>query len=200
MSLSNFKASQKLKFYFIYTLKGHIVPEVDVHVPETQVFGEAALVSIMAAVSVESGLWQGAADMSVPSQELAVNSELEEPVTHEEADEIPEVNDPISAETETEPFSTNSISDDKVSTLEVEEQQHVLLSPESHEAAYIELNDDIPLAAADPGPEVVAAVVAPVLGTFELQPQHSTEVSFIYILSAGSLFDCKQNHEGRPYR
>jgi hypothetical protein len=131
-----FNASRKLKFN---TLKSHVVPEVDVHVPETQVIGEAALVSIMAAAPVESDLGRGAAEnISVPSQELPVNAELEEPVTHEEADEIPEVNVPITVETEPK-------------ALEVEER-HVLLSPESREN--IKSNDDIvPLAAAEPGPE-----------------------------------------------
>ena len=156
--------------------------------PETQVFGEAALVSIMAAASVESDNGRGAAeDMSVPSQELPVNPEPEEPVTHEEADEIRDVNVPITVETAPEPHSTNSTSEDKVSTLEMEER-HVLLSPESHDAANIELDNDI--AATKPGPEVVAAV----LGTFEFQEQYSveetTKVSFSHTLSAGSLVDC----------
>jgi hypothetical protein len=173
-------------------LKNHVVPEVDVHVPETQVFGEAVH---MAAVPVESNLERRAAEnILVPSQELPVNAEPEEPVSHEEADEIHEVKVSISYETEPEPLSTNSASEDKA--LEVEER-HVLLSPESREAADIELNDDIiPLAAAEPGPEVVAAVAAPVLGTFELQAQHSveetTEVSCTHILSAGSLVDCNK--------
>ena len=149
----------------------------------------------MAAASIESDNERGAAeDMSVPSQELPVNPDPEEPVTHEEADEIPEVNVPITVETAPETRSTNSTFEDKISTLEMEEQ-HVLLSPESREAANIELNDDIiPRAAAEPGPEVVAAVVAPVLGTFDLQAQRSveetTEVSFTHIPSAESLVDC----------
>jgi hypothetical protein len=170
--------------------------DVDVHVPEissdTQIFSEAALVPIIAAVSVESVLQQGTAEnMSVPSQELPVNPEAEEPgVTHEEA--TPGVNVPFTViEAEPEPLSMNSTSEDKVSTLEVDER-NVLLSPESREAANIELNDDIiSSAAAEPGPKVVAAVVAPVSGTFELHAQHSveetTEVSFNHIPSAGSL-------------
>ena len=89
---------RSLKFF--NTLKSHVVPEVDVHVPETQVSGEAALVSLVAAATVESDLGRGAAEnMSVPSQELPVNAEPEEPVTHEEADEIPEVNVPITLDT-----------------------------------------------------------------------------------------------------
>ena len=160
--------------------------------PETHVFGEAALVSILAA---ESDLGREAVEnISVPSQELPANAEPEESVTHEEA--TPEVNVPFTAETEPEPCSTYSTSEDKVSSLEVEEQ-HVLLSPESREAANIELNDDnISPAAVEPGPEVVAAVVAPALGTFELQAQHSveetTEVSFTHVPSAGSLVDCNK--------
>jgi hypothetical protein len=165
---------------------------VDVHVPETEAFGEAALVPIIpvAAVHVESDLEQGTAEnISVPSQKLPVNAEPEEPVTHDEADEIPEVNVPNSVETEPEPLLTNSTSEDKV--LEVEER-HVL-SPENREAANMELKDDIiPPTAAEPGPEVVA----PVLGTFELQAQHSveetTEVSFTHIPSAGSLVNCNK--------
>jgi hypothetical protein len=161
-------------------LKSHVVPEVDVHVhmPESQTFAGAALVSIMAAAPVESVLGLGTAEnISVPSQELPVNAEPEEPVTREEA--TPEVNVPFTVETEPETLSTNSTSEDKA--LEVEEQ-HLLLSPESRDAANIELKDDIiPLAAAEPEPEVVA----PVLGTFELQAQHSmeesAEVSFIHI-------------------
>ena len=163
--------------------------------PETQDFGEAAIVPIMAAALVESDLGRGTAeDMSTSSQELLVNPEPEEPATHKEAvhissieQETPEVNVSITAETEPELHPTNSTSEDQVSPLEVEEQPE-LLSPESRDAANIELNDsdDIPLAAAEPGPEVVAAVVAPVLGTFELQAQHSleetTEVSFTSIL------------------
>jgi hypothetical protein len=172
-------------------VKSHVVPEVDVQVPETQVFNEAALVPIMAAVPVESDLEQRTAEnMSIPSQEPPVNAEAEEPVTHVEA--TPEVNVPFTVEAEPEPLSTNSTSEDK--GLEVEEQD-VLLSPESRDAANIELNDDIiPLAAAESGPEFVAAVVAPVLGTYELHAQHSVEetmeVSFIHIPSAGSLVDC----------
>ena len=171
--------------------------------PETQDFGEAAIVPIIAAALVESDLGRGTTeDMSASSQELLVNPEPEEPVTHKEAvhissteHEIPEVNVPITVETEPEARSTNSTSDDKVSTLEVEEQQ-VLLSRESLDAANIELNEDIPAAAAEPGPEleVVAAVVAPVLGTSELQAQDSveetTEVSFIPIPLAGFLVNC----------
>jgi hypothetical protein len=183
-ALPIFNASRKLKFSI---LKSHVVPEVDVHVPETQVIGEATHVSIMAAAPVESDLRRGAAEnISVPSKELPVNAEPKEPVT---ADEIHEVNVPITVETEQEPLSTNSTSEDKA--LGVEER-HVLLSPESRED--IELNDDIiPVAAAEPGLEVVAAVAAPVLGTLALQAQHSveekTEVSFIHIPSAESLVD-----------
>jgi hypothetical protein len=71
------------------------------------------------------------------------------------------------------------------------EERHVL-SPENRETADMELKDIISPTAAETGPEVVAAaVVAPVLGTFELQAQHSveetTEVSFTHIPSAGSL-------------
>jgi hypothetical protein len=161
--------------------------------PKPKFFGEVALVSIMAAAPVESNPGQGTAEnMSVPSQDLPVNAEAEEPVTHEEA--TPEVNVPFTVEAEPEPHSTDSTSEDK--GLEVEEQ-NVLLSPESREAADIELKDDIiPPAAAEPGPEVVAAVVVPVLGTFELQAQHSveetTEVSFAHISSAGSLVNCNK--------
>jgi hypothetical protein len=53
---------------------------VDVHLPETQVFGEAAL---MAAVPAESDLERGAVEnMLVPSQELPLTAEAKEPVTH----------------------------------------------------------------------------------------------------------------------
>jgi hypothetical protein len=55
-----------------------------------------------------------------------MNAETKGPVTHEEEEATPEVHVPIAAETEPEPRSTNSISEDKVSTLEAEE--HVLLS------------------------------------------------------------------------
>ena len=181
----------------INTLKSH-VPIVDV--PETQDFGEAALVPIMAAASIESDQGREAAEnMSVISQELPVNSEPEEPATHKEAvhisstsHEIPQVNVPVTLETEPEPRPTNSTSEDKASALEVEEQV-----PESHDAASIELNDEIiSPPAAEPGPEVVAAVVAPAVGTSELQAQHSveesTEVSFTPILSAGSLVNCNK--------
>ena len=172
--------------------------------PETQVLGEAALVSIMPAASVESDLGRGFAEnVSVPLQELPVNSEPEEPVTHEEAVpmsssslEIPEVDVPVTIETEPEPSSTNFTSEDKVSTLEVEER-HVLLSSKNSDAANVELIDDsIPFAAAEPGPEVVEAVVAPVLGTSESQAQGSAEetaeVSHTHISSAGSLVDCNK--------
>lgn len=164
-------------------MKSHVVPDVDVHLPETQVFGEAAL---MAAVPVESDLERGGVEnILVPSQELPANAETEEPATHEAADEIPEVTVPISVETEREPLSTNS-----TSALEVEER-HVLL-PENHEAANMELKDDIiPPTAAEPGPEVVATVVAPVLGTFELQ-EETTEVSFSHNRSAGSFVNCRK--------
>ena len=160
---------------------------MDVHVPETQVFGD---VSIMAAAPVESDPEQGTAEYtSVPSQEFPVNAEAKEPVTHEE--ETPGVNVPFTVETESEPLLTDSTSEDKA--LEVEEQ-NVLVLPESREAADIELKDDIiPVVTAEPGPDVVAAVVAPVLGTFELHAQHSveetTEVSFTHVPSAGSLVD-----------
>jgi hypothetical protein len=57
-------------------VKSHVFPEVDVQVPETQVFNEAALVPIMAAVPVELDLEQRTAEnMSVPSQEPPVNAE-----------------------------------------------------------------------------------------------------------------------------
>ena len=150
-------------------MKSHVVPEVDVHV---QIFSEAALVPIMAAVPIESVLEQGTAEnMSVPSHEPPVNAEAEECVTNEEA--TPEVNVPFTVEAEHEALSTDSTSE--VKALEVEEQ-NVLLSPESREAANIELNDDIiPPAAAEPGPEVVATVVTPVSGTLELLAQHSVE-------------------------
>ena len=172
---------------------------MDVHLPETQDFGEVAIVPIMAAALVVSDLGRGTAeDMSVPSQELSVKPEPEEPVIHKEAvhisstsQEIPEVNVPV-IEIEPESRPTNSTSEDKASTLEVEEQQ----VPEGHDPANIELNDDIPPAAAGPEPEVVAAVMAPVVGTFELQAQHSveetTEVSFTPIPSVGSLVNCNK--------
>ena len=168
-------------------MKSHVVPEVDVHV---QIFSEAALVPIMAAVPIESVLEQGTAEnMSVPSHEPPVNAEAEECVTNEEA--TPEVNVPFTVEAEHEALSTDSTSE--VKALEVEEQ-NVLVLPESREAADIELKDDIiPVVTAEPGPDVVAAVVAPVLGTFELHAQHSveetTEVSFTHAPSAGSLVD-----------
>lgn len=155
--------------------------------PETHV-GEAAIVSIMAAASVESDLGRGVAEnMSAPLQELPVNPEPEQPITHEQAVptsstrlEIPEVDVPVSVETEPEPSLTNLTSENRVSTLEVDEQ-HVL-SSDNPETANVELNDDsIPL---EPGSEVVDAVVEPELGTFESQTQHSpeetAEVSFIY--------------------
>jgi hypothetical protein len=163
-------------------------------VPETQAFGEAALAALvpfMAAVHVEHGT---AENISVPSQELPVNVEPEEPVTHEEVDKIPEVNNvPISVETEPEFLSTNSTSEDKAH--EVEELERHVLSPENREAADMELkNDIISPTAAEPGPEVVA----PVLGTFELQAQHYVEkttevpVSFTRIPSASSLVNCNK--------
>ena len=122
-----------------------------------------------------------------------MNLDPEEPVTHEEAIpissslEVPEVN---TVETEPEPSSTDFPSEDKVS-LEVEERD-ALLSPENPEAVNVEFNDDsISLAAAEPGPDVVEAVETPVLETSESQTRHSVEettgVSFIHILSAGSL-------------
>ena len=175
-------------------MKSHVVPEMDVHVPETHAFGEAAPVSIVAPASVESDLGRGTAEnVSVPSQELPVDAEPKEPVTHEGA--TPEVHVPITTETEPEPHSRNSISEDKVSTLEAGE--YVLPSPESHEAAYIELSDGIiSPAAGEPRPDVVAPVVTPVLGTSELQAQHSVEetmeVSFAHIPSAVSLTDCNK--------
>ena len=171
--------------------------------PENQVIGEAAIVSIIAATSEESDLGRGTAEnMSVPSQELLVNPEPEEPVAQEGLPissaslKIPEVDVPV--ETEPELRSTNFISEDKVSTLEVVERD---VSPESPEAANEELNDvSIPAAAAESGPEVVEAVVAPVLGTSDSQVQHSveemTEVSFTHILSAGSLVDCNKIIKG----
>ena len=168
----------------INILKSQVVPEEEVHVPETH-FGDASLVSIMAAAAVESDQGRGITEnVSIPSQELPVHPEHEEPVTHEEAVpvsspslEIPEVDVPVAAETEPEPCSTNFTSQDQDSTLEVEER-HVLLSPENPELVNVELNDEsVRLAAAEPGPEVVVAVEAPVLGTFasELQAQHSME-------------------------
>ena len=171
--------------------------------PETQVLGEAALVSTMGAGSVESDLGTGFAEnVSVPLQELPLNSDPEEPVTHEETVplssnslEIPEAYVPVTAETEPEPLLTDFTSEDKVSTLEMEE--HVLLSSENSDAANVELIDEsIPLAAAEPGPEVVEAVVAPVLGTSESQAQYSveetTEVIFTHVSSAGSLVNCNK--------
>ena len=176
---------------------------MDVHVPETQDFSEAALVPIMTAVSVGSDLGRGVVeDMSVSSQGLPVNPEPEEHVTHKEAVHISatrhetlEVNVPVTVETEPEVRSTSPTSEDKVSTLEVEEQ--ALLSPESGDSTNIELNNDIiPLSAAEPEPKVVAAVVTPVLGTSELQAEHSveetTEVSFTLIPLAGSLVNCNK--------
>ena len=177
--LSIFNVSQSLNSI----LKSHVVPEENVNLPETQVLGDAALMSIMAATAVESDLGRGDAEkMSISSQELPVNPEVEETVTHEEAVpisstslEISEVDVPITTETEPESRSTNSISEDNVSTFEVE-GEYVLLSPKSREPANIELNDDsIPFTAAEPGPEIVEAVVAPVLGTSESQAQGSVE-------------------------
>jgi hypothetical protein len=167
-------------------LKSNVIPEEDV-VSESHV-DEAALVSIMAAAAVESDLGRGVAeDVSVSSKELPVNPEPEEPVTHEEAIpisspslEVPEVDAPVTSETEPEPHSTNFTSDDQISTPEVEEQ-HVLIPPENPEAANIELNDDnTPLAAAEPSPEVVAPVL-----------EELSKVSFTHIPSAGSLVHCK---------
>ena len=62
----------------------------------------------------------------------------------------------------------------------------MLLSSENPEAANVEFNyDGISLAAAESGPDVVEAVVTPVLETFESQTQHSveetTEVSFTHL-------------------
>ena len=170
--------------------------------------------SSMAATSVESDLRRGVAeDLSVPSEELPVNPEPEEPVTQEESVpisssslEIPEVDVPVTVETQPEPHLTNSISEDYVSTLEAEER-HVLLSPENLEVDNVELNDDsIPLADAEPGLEVVANVEAPVLGTLELPSQaqrsveETTEVSFTS--NTGSLVDCnkiiKEGHVIEP--
>ena len=156
--------------------------------------------SIMAATSVESDFEKGTAEnLSVSSQELPVNPEVEDseamavPIysTHLE---IPEVNVPITAETEPESRSTDSISEDNVSITEVEDR-HALLTSESREAVDIDLNDDsIFLAAAEPVPEVVEEVAVPVLETSELQAEHSveetTEVSFIP--SAESLVDCNK--------
>ena len=169
--------------------------------PETHV-GEAAFASIMAAAFVESDLGRSVAEnMSVSLQEFPVNPEPEQPVTHEHAVpissthlEIPEVDVPVTIETEPEPRSTNFTSEDTVSTFEVEEQ-HVL--SDNLEAANVELNDDsILLAAAEPGREVGEAVVEPVSGTFESQTQHSVEetaeVSFIYNSWARSLVDCNK--------
>ena len=159
----------------------------------------------MAATDAESDLGRDVTENgSVPAEGLPANPEPEEFVTHEEAIpisstslEIPEVDVPVATETEPEPGLTNPTSEDKVSTPGVE-GRHVLPSPENLEAVNVESNDEsIPLATAEPGPEVVEAVVPPVLGTFETQAQDSveetTEVSFIHILSAGSLVDCNKS-------
>ena len=134
-------------------------------------------------VPVELNLGQEVA-VPVPSQECPV-AESEQPTTHEEAPPIasnssalpdPEVNVSIAVETEpeTETLSTN-FAPEEVRTLEVEEQ-HPLVSLGSRDAADVGSKDEvIPLAITEPGPEVVAAVVAPVLGTLELQAQHSVE-------------------------
>lgn len=135
---------------------------MDVLVPETQVPDEAALVPTTEepAAPVELNPGRGAADnTTVPSQQLPVNPELVS----------------ITVETEPELLSTNSTSEDQASALELGEQ-HAFLPSESPN---IELTDDtIPLATAEPGPEVVATVVAPVSETPEDHSvQGTTEVS-----------------------
>ena len=172
-------------------MKSHAVPKEDVHAPGIEVLGGAALVSIMAAAAVESDLGQGVAEnASVHSEELPVNPEPEETVTHEEpvpisstSLEIPEANVPVTIETEPELRSMNFTTEHEASTLEVEER-HVLLPPENPEAVN-ESNGESISHAPEPGPEVVEAVVPPVLGTFESQAQDSleetTEVSFNHI-------------------
>ena len=136
-------------------MKSNIIPEaLDDLVPEIQVPTEAVLVPNTEEPAVPVELDLGAAEnMSVPSQELSVNPEPEELVS-------------IAVETEPEPLSTNSTSEDKISTLEVEEQ-HVLLSSGSPDAE-----------------------------TLEFQAQHSVEgtaeVSFTFIPAAGSFTDCNK--------
>ena len=82
--------------------------------------------------------------------------------------------------------------DNLVPTLEAEEQ-HLLLSSESHNAVHIEPNDEIiPFATAEPGP----GFATPVSGTHELQAQHSveeTKVSVILNPSAGPLVNCNKS-------
>ena len=130
------------------------------------------------------------------SSETAPNVQKDIEEVHSQVDDTSNIKDEPIAE-----FSPK----DKASTLEVEEERHMLLSPKNPEAANVELNDDsIPIAVAEPRSEVVTAVVAPVLGTFELQAQHSveetTEVNFTPI--AGSLVDCnkiiKEDHIVKP--
>ena len=150
------------------------------------------------AAAVDSDLGRDLTEnMSVPSEELPVNPEPEEPVIHEEAIpisstslEIPELDVPVTAETEPEPRPTNLASEDKASTLEVEER-HLLLSPENPGVVDAESNDES--VTVEPSLEVVEAVVAPALGSSEIQTYHSveemTEVGFIRIPSAGSYVD-----------
>ena len=122
-------------------MKSHAVPKEDVHAPGIEVLGGAALVSIMTAAAVESDLGQGVAEnASVHSEELPVNPEPEETVTHEEpvpisstSLEIPEANVPVTIETEPELRSMNFTTEHEASTLEVEER-HILLPPEYPEA------------------------------------------------------------------
>ena len=180
----------------IRNMKSSIIAEV----------GALALVQITEepAAPVELNLVQeAAANMSVLSQEPTVSPETEQPVTHKDAAHtkippIPEVNVSATGETEPGPFTTNSTSGDKVSTLEMEE--HVLLSSDSHDAAHMEPNDAIiPLTTAETEPEVVASVS----GTHELHTQHSvmetTQVSVIFNPSAGPLLNCIIYHKGSPY-
>jgi hypothetical protein len=76
--------------------------------------------------------------------------------------------------------------DNLVPTLEAEEQ-HLLLSSESHNAVHIESNDEIiPFATAEPGP----GFATPVLGTHELE---GTQVSVILNPSAGPLVNCNKS-------
>jgi len=133
---------------------------VDAVVPKSQVLSEEE-----PAAPIELSL-ERVADLSVPSQELPVAAEPEQPATHEEAT----VSIPV--ETEPEPPSVNSASED---THDVK-AQHVLLSSKSRDAPGIESKDEIILpATAEPGPEVVEAVVAPVSEILEPQPQLSVE-------------------------
>lgn len=156
----------------INNLKSQLGPEVDDLVPETQVPDEAAFVPTTEepAAPIELNPERGAADnTTVPSQQLPVNPEL------------------VSTTVESEPelLLTNSTSEDQASTLE---EQHAFPSSESPN---IELTDDtIPLATAEPEPEVVATVVASVSETLEHHSvEGTTEVSFTLIPSGGVLPD-----------